>query len=92
MTYTQTFDLDVLLDEAFWQHKAKRLAHNYDEIVRLSKLNKIYDISHLVHSEVGTFSSGPIHEFLDFKESVDSENFTVKHLFWQNEIDSAVPY
>jgi len=52
--------------------------------MRLSKLNKIYDI--------GTFEDQPIHEFLDFKESVDSENFTVKNLFWQNTIDSAVPY
>lgn len=84
LAYSEPFDLNVLLDDPYWAHKASRLAHSEDEIVRLSKLNKVYDI--------GTFEQSAIHEFLDFKESVDSVNFTVKHLFWQNTIDAAVPY
>lgn len=44
LSYSEPFDLKILLDEPYWQHKSARLAHSQDEIVRLSKLNKKYDI------------------------------------------------
>ena len=84
MAYTEPFDLGILLDDVYWSYKNNRLAHNHDEILRLTALNKLYSY--------GRFEDGVIHEFLDFKESVESEDFKVKHLFWQNQIDAMVPY
>ena len=52
--------------------------------MRLSELNKLD-----VHSQ---FEGEPIHEFLDFKEPITSLKFKVKNIFWQNTVDSAVPY
>ena len=40
----------------------------------MTALNKLYSY--------GAFEDVVIHEFLDFKESVESEDFKVKHLFW----------
>ena len=84
LAYTEPFDLNILLDEAYWNRKGQLVAHSPDEIARLSALNKLYELGH--------FEGGPLHEFLDFKESVESEAFKVKHLFWQNSVDAAVPY
>ena len=84
LSHNEPFDLDVLLDEAYWLSKSSRLTHSHNEIIRLSALNKL-DVYH-------HFSGVPIHEFLDFKEGVESEDFKVKHLFWSNQIDSTVPY
>jgi hypothetical protein len=41
LSYTEPFDLNILLDEGYWSHKHNRLAHHHDEIVRLSALNKL---------------------------------------------------
>ena len=84
LAFNDPFDLDVLLDDSYWAQKESKLVHPQGEIVRLSELNKL-EINHF-------FEDTPIHEFLDFKEPVESEHFKVKHVFWQNKIDDSVPY
>ena len=74
----------MLLDYGYWAHKQSLLAHPPNEIVRLSNLNQLYAF--------GRFEQGSIHEFLDFKQSVESQEFKVKHLFWQNDVDQTLPY
>lgn len=64
----------MLLEPDYWQFKADRLAHSHDEILRLARLNKNHTVDWL--------DGEPLREFLDFKEPVESFNFTVKHLFW----------
>lgn len=84
LAHSEPFDLSILLDSNYWGHKQTLLSHTHEEIVRLSALNKL-DVSH-------SFQNLPIHDFLDFKESVESPAFKVKHLYWHNEIDLSVPY
>ena len=32
LAYSEPFDLDILLDTAYWNHKNSRLAHDHKEI------------------------------------------------------------
>ena len=75
--YHEVFDLNVLLDKPYWRHKQKQLANSQDEILRLSALNKLYSFDSPIEED-----SGKIHNFLNFNESVDSEHFKVKDLYW----------
>ena len=52
--------------------------------MKLSKLN-MRDVQ-------GYFENAPIHPFLNFCEPVETENFRVKNLYWQNIVDQALPY
>ena len=84
LAYNDPFDLNILLDDIYWSHKESKLVHAHSEIVRLSMLNKL-EINHF-------FEGKAIHEFIDFKEPIDSEHFKIKHVYWQNTIDDSVPY
>ena len=42
LQYHEVFDLNILLDKAYWRHKEKQLLNSSEEIQRLSDLNKLY--------------------------------------------------
>ena len=64
LSYSEPFELQALLDDAYWQHKKSLLAYDWKEMLRLTNLNKLYSN--------GKFEECDIHEFLDFKEKVES--------------------
>ena len=84
MQFTRPYDLSVILDSGYWKHKANCLQVSKDDMETLALMN--------TKDVLGTWDQVRYHHFLNFSEPVETENFRVKNLFWQNDLDSALPY